>query len=61
MPRYAVKEIMNLVVITYVEAESEAQAEALVEDMEIFDYDKLVDSTTHIINVWNEEDGGNAK
>jgi len=61
MPRYAVKEIMNLVVITYVEAESEAQAEALVEDMEIFDYDKLVDSTTHVINVWNEEDGGNAK
>jgi hypothetical protein len=60
MPRYAVKEIMNLVVITYVEAESEAQAEALVEDMDIFDYDKLVDSSTHVINVWNEEDGGNA-
>ena len=61
MPRYAVKELMNLVVITYVEAENEAQAEALVEDMEIFDYDKLVDSSIHLINVWNEEDGGNAK
>jgi hypothetical protein len=61
MPRYAVKEIVSLIVVTYVEADSEAQAEALVEDMEIFDYDKLVESTTLVINVWNEEDGGNAK
>jgi hypothetical protein len=56
MARYAVKELLNLVVITYVEAESEAQAEALVEDMDIFDYDKLVDSSTYVINVWNEEE-----
>lgn len=57
MARFAVKEIVHLVVITYVEADSEAQAEALVEDMDIFDYDKLVDSSAHVINVWNEEDG----
>jgi hypothetical protein len=56
MPRFAVKEILNLIVVTYVEAESEAQAEALVEDMDIFDYDRLVDSTTFVINVWNEEE-----
>jgi hypothetical protein len=56
MPRFAVKEIVNLIVVTYVEAESEAQAEVLVEDMEIFDYDKLVESTTLVINVWNEEE-----
>jgi hypothetical protein len=57
MARFAVKEIVNLIVVTYVEAESEAQAEALVEDMDLFDYDKLVESTTLVINVWNEEDG----
>ena len=56
MPRFAVKEILNLVVITYVEADSEAHAEELVETMDIFDYDRLVDSTTFVINVWNEEE-----
>lgn len=56
MARFAVKEIVHLVVITYVEADTAAQAEELVETMDIFDYDKLVDSSSHVINVWNEED-----
>lgn len=59
MPRYAVKELLNLVVITYVDAENEEQAEELVEAMDIFDYDRLVAGTTTTLNVWNEEtDGG---
>jgi hypothetical protein len=56
MARYAVKELLNLVVITYVEADSEAHAEELVETMDIFDYDRLVESSTYVINVWNEEE-----
>ena len=56
MPRFAVKEIVNLIVVTYVDADTAAQAEALVEDMDIFDYDRLVDSTSFVINVWNEEE-----
>lgn len=57
MPLFAVKEIVNLIVVTYVDAENAAQAEELVEDMDIFDYDKLVDSSATILAVWNEETG----
>ena len=57
MPRFAVKEIVNLIVVTYVDAENAAQAEALVEDTDIFDYDKLVDSSATVLAVWNEETG----
>jgi len=57
MPRFAVKEIVNLIVVTYVDADTPAQAEALVEDMDIFDYDKLIDSDATVIVVWNQETG----
>lgn len=57
MPRFAVKEIVNLIVVTYVDADTPAQAEALVEDMDIHDYDRLIDSSATVLAVWNEETG----
>ena len=57
MARFAVKEIVNLIVVTYVDADTAAQAEALVETMDIFDYDRLIDSDTTVLAVWNEETG----
>ena len=57
MPRFAVKEIVNLIVVTYVDAENAAHAEELVETMDIFEYDHLIDSDTTVLAVWNEETG----
>jgi len=56
MPRFAVKELVTLIVVTYVDAENAAHAEELVETMDIFDYDRLIDSDTTVIAVWNEEE-----
>jgi hypothetical protein len=57
MPRFAVKELVTLIVVTYVDADTAAQAEELVGTMDIFDYDHLIDSDTNVLAVWNEEDG----
>lgn len=56
MPRFAVKELISLTVVTYVEAETAEQAEELVEMMDIFDFDRLVDSSNTFLKVWEEED-----
>ena len=57
MARFAVKELVTLIVVTYVDADTPAQAEELVETMDIFDYDHLIDSDTNVLAVWNEETG----
>ena len=55
MFRYAVKERLHLVVVTYVDANSRLEAMNLVADMDIFDYDRIISTDIEILGVTEAE------
>jgi hypothetical protein len=55
MARYAVKERLHLVVVTYVDAHSRLEAVDLVTDMDIFDYDRIIETDIEILGVTEAE------